>query len=277
MSVMDVVGLVKRFGGAVRVGPLLRAGATEHAVRAAVRSQDLVQPRRGVVALPAANPAVVAARINGGALSCVSAAGHHRLWVLHPASHVHIRCPRGLGLPGVVIHRGPEQEYPFLPMAGLIDTLVDAVHCLPEPDSLVLLQSAIGQGSTTAAFLRTKLTGNRNGKARKLLDYTTPRADSVPEILARRLLVDSGYGFESHVWIPGIGEVDFLVEGFLVIEIDGEQHWEKKQFKKDRRRDNHATVGGYKVLRFVYDDVVYRPEDALRLIAAALSGRAIPF
>ncbi len=273
---MDPVELVRKCGGAARIGQILAAGATEYSVRAAVSRGLLLRPHPGVVAVPLAESAVITARIQGGAMSCVSAARHHRLWVLHPPEGIHVSCPRGNPAPGVVIHRAAARKYPYLPVTNLVQTLLDAVHCLPEPDALVLLQSAIGQGSTTAAFLRTKLTGNRNGRVRNLLSYTTPRADSVPEILARRILMDSGYRFESYVWIPGIGEVDFLVEGILILEVDGEHHREKRQFKKDRRRDNRAAVDGYRVLRFVYEDIVYKPQEVVRLIQAVLTGRVLP-
>ena len=76
-----------------------------------------------------------------------------------------------------------------------------------------------------------------------------------------------------HVEIPGVGEVDFLVEDCLVVETDGESHLEPRQVKKDRGRNNASLVGGYLVLRFGYDDVVHHPERMVAQVLAVLEQR----
>jgi very-short-patch-repair endonuclease len=88
-------------------------------------------------------------------------------------------------------------------------------------------------------------------------------ADSLLGSLARVLFRDAGISTETQVWIDGVERVDFLLEGFLIVEIDGIAfHLEGRQFKKDRRRDNAATLQGLPVLRFFYDDVVHATEPA---------------
>ena len=68
--------------------------------------------------------------------------------------------------------------------------------------------------------------------------------------------------------LPGVGEVDFLIEDCLVVETDGDTHLEPRQVKKDRRRNNATLIGGHLGLRFGYDDVVHHPE---RMVAEVLS------
>lgn len=107
-----------------------------------------------------------------------------------------------------------------------------------------MVQCAVGRGDIALRYLHGRLSGNRNGSARLVLSLVRRWADSVPEILTWALFQRAGIQCRMHVQLTGIGEVDFLVEEFLVVEIDGSSHWEKSQFKKDRRRDNRSVLGG---------------------------------
>ena len=52
----------------------------------------------------------------------------------------------------------------------------------------------------------------------------------------------AGLHVRRHVEIPGVGEVDFLIEECLVVETDGETHLEPRQVKKDRGRNNATAL-----------------------------------
>jgi very-short-patch-repair endonuclease len=155
-------------------------------------------------------------------------------------------------------------------MAGLADVLIHALRCLPELEALVMVQCAAGRGDVTLPFLRRKLPGNRNARARSVLDLVIPRADSLLEVLANTAFSRAGLQVRRHVEIPGVGEVDFLVEDCTVVETDGAPHLEPRQVKKDRRRNNAAVIGGYLVLRFGYDDVVHHPQRMVAEVRAVL-------
>jgi very-short-patch-repair endonuclease len=43
--------------------------------------------------------------------------------------------------------------------------------------------------------------------------------------------------------------LDFVVERFLIVELDGKTHFEPRAIKKDRRRDNTSVAGGFTVLK----------------------------
>lgn len=64
---------------------------------------------------------------------------------------------------------------------------------------------------------------------------------------------------ETQVFVDGVGCVDLLLEGRLVVELDGRHHGEWTQVKKDQRPNNVSVVRGYSVLRYYYDDVVHHP------------------
>jgi hypothetical protein len=75
---------------------------------------------------------------------------------------------------------------------------------------------------------------------------------------------------ETQVELPGIGIVDFLLEGRLIVEVDGESHLQPRQVKKDRRRNNAGTVKGFLVLRYDYSQIVYQPETVLAEVLQVL-------
>lgn len=66
---------------------------------------------------------------------------------------------------------------------------------------------------------------------------------------------------ETQVQIRGVGRVDMVVEGRLIIELDGfDFHWDRATFLKDRRRNNAGMLSGLPTLRYVYEDLVFTPE-----------------
>jgi very-short-patch-repair endonuclease len=62
----------------------------------------------------------------------------------------------------------------------------------------------------------------------------------------------------------------------LVIEIDGGQHFESEQMKRDVRRDAFLASKGFRVLRFNNHDVMTNRQGVLETIAAALAATPSP-
>lgn len=273
---MDLATFLARRGGAARRSDLLRAGFLRPTLEAAVDAGRLYRPLRGVYSLRNADDGVLAAFRANGRLTCVSAARFYSLWALHPPQEVHLSCGNGVPKTGVIDHapctHDPDPAYP---VAGLADVLLHAVRCLPELEALALVQSATGRGQISADFLRSKLVGNRNGRGRAVLDLLIPRADSVLEILAHTHFVRAGLNVRMHVHLPGVGEVDCLVEECLVVELDGSTHFEPRQVKKDQRRNNASMLTGHLTLRYYYDDVVHHPEAMVEQVLAVLRLRAL--
>ena len=133
-----------------------------------------------------------------------------------------------------------------------------------------MVQSAVGAGDLSLDFLYVRCQGRRNGRARAVLDLVIPRADSVLEVLANVHFARAGLRVRRHVYIAGVGEVDFLVEECLVVETDGSTHFEPKSIQRDQRRNNRSIVGGYLVLRYYYEDLIHRPEAMVAEVQAVL-------
>jgi len=66
----------------------------------------------------------------------------------------------------------------------------------------------------------------------------------------------AGLSFEDGVDIEGVGEVDLVVEGWIVVELDGyTYHCDEHQFALDRWRDRQLIARGYLPLRFTRKEV----------------------
>lgn len=270
---MDLVGFLNYAGSAAKTATVKQAGFSDRAIRAAVAGGEIVRRRHGVLALPVAQEDIVAALSANGLLTCVSGARHNGVWVLHETQTLHLLCRHG-NAKGFVIHRESVVETQHLrPVASLTDTLVHSLRCLPEIEAAIMVESALLQGRTNLDYLRERLPGNRNGVARKALTLVDGSADSPIEVLARILFRQAGIRTETQVELPGIGIVDFLRDGRLIVEVDGESHLQPRQVKKDRRRNNAGTVNGYLVLRYDYSQIVYHREAVLAEVLRVLRQR----
>ena len=62
----------------------------------------------------------------------------------------------------------------------------------------------------------------------------------------------------------------------LIVELDGGQHFESQNMKRDARRDAFLISKGYRVLRFNNHDVMTNKQGVLETIAAALVAAPSP-
>lgn len=260
-----------------RASQLRQAGFGRPAIANAVSMGLALKLSRGVYSLPSLNQ-LGEAMAHGGLLTCVSAAPFYELWTLEEARGLHL-CRSHPGPAAKVVEHGRPQHprHGWLPVAGLADVLLHSLRCLPELESLVMVQSAVGRRDIELDFLYAKAQGRRNGTARSVLDLVIPRADSLLEVLANTHFRRAGLRVRRHVFIPGVGEVDFLIEECLVVETDGSTHFAPKSVKKDQRRNNSSVLGGYLVLRYYYDDVVHTPDvmvaEVLRVLKLRREGK----
>ncbi|SEQ94422.1 type IV toxin-antitoxin system AbiEi family antitoxin domain-containing protein [Arthrobacter sp. OV608] len=270
---MDLMEILTSAGGVLLRRDVLAAGATDTELRRAVRSGQILRLERGLLAVADADPELVAAGRAHGLVTCASAARAYGLWQLSPPVRPHYWQSNGRSAIRCVSHRTDLTQPPrHRTLVALPDVLLHALLCLPELESLVMVECAYNRGDIELSYLLRHLDGRRCGKARNVVSKVDRGADSLLETLARVLFRDAGILTKTQVWIDGIGRVDFLLEGFLIVEIDGLAfHLEARQFKKDRRRDNSATLQGLPVLRFFYDDVVHAPESVLVQVREVLA------
>lgn len=95
-----------------------------------------------------------------------------------------------------------------------------------------------------------QLLADRSGTALRILRELDVRAESIVELDAQHLFRTNGIEYQAQVFLPGIGRVDFLLDGFLIVEIDGFAfHSKRGDMLRDRARNNFSAVSGYTVLR----------------------------
>ena len=142
-------------------------------------------------------------------------------------------------------------------VASIGTVLERVLVCMPLKVSLPMLDAARNHGLYDISTLSIPLTGSRLPRLREALSLSSERARSILETVARLQLVDMGLTPQIGVWIEGVGEVDMIILGFIVIEVDGWAfHSSKEQREKDLKRDRELLRRGYVVLRFTYDDVM---------------------
>jgi very-short-patch-repair endonuclease len=96
------------------------------------------------------------------------------------------------------------------------------------------------------------------------------KADSKAEALFYRIMLNSGIKFTFQHNI-GPYRADYLVMGFLVIEIDGPQH----DADHDKRRDKYLRSMGYKIIRVPTWVLMSCPDAVIDEIKEAVKVRRI--
>ena len=285
MLVMDTSALLTRISnahGAVRQADLRLERAERRRLQALVDSGRLRRYAHGMVALPDVDKRVLIARVHRGLITCEHAAAYYRLPLPSSPKALHVLTPRGhKAAPLWGEHQHETRDLPSVPLssfpvAPLARSLADLLCCAQEWTALVAADAALHQGRVTYEQVGTYLRGSRRVLGRRRLQRTSSRARSPLETLARIQLRGAGLDVVDGVEIGGVGEVDLLVAGWLVVELDGyEYHSDMWAFDQDRSRDRELARLGYTSIRFTANNVRSgRIIDEVRRVLAAHPGAA---
>ncbi|MBW8761776.1 MAG: DUF559 domain-containing protein [Microbacterium sp.] len=269
-------GLLTNTDGVARTAWLMRHGCTKRELADAVTAGAVARLRRGVLALPDADPKLIIAARHGGALSCADALRHHGIWTLpRPDQKVHV----WLGDSGR-LHAHPQCKAfcttHFSPgtarlgYAPVVVALIHAFRCLDREAFFAAYESAWNQRKISASDRR-RIRKELPDSAGWMLDLARPDAQSGLESLLRFRLHLLGLTLESQVRIPGVGTVDFVIDR-VILEVDGrENHASAERRHNDLTRDAKSSVLGYETLRFDYAMVIYEWDRVVAAILAALA------
>lgn len=269
---MDLRQALMRRDGVARTETLIRLGVSRSALRAAVRSGKIIAVRRGWVAVPDADPMLLAAARRGVFLSCVTLAARRGLWVLD-ASEPHVAAPARSG--HVMVSRGTvhwnEPVFPRDPDSredSLENALILVARCQPYESALATWESAIQQRVLIPGVLeRAPLPP----AARRLLADARPFADSGAESIFQTRLRWLGIPVVPQVWILG-HRVDVLIGERLVVQIDGGHHV-GAQRTSDIAHDAVLMLHGYHVIRIGYDQLMNHWAQVQQTILTAIGQR----
>ncbi|UVJ39245.1 endonuclease domain-containing protein [Arthrobacter sp. CJ23] len=151
------------------------------------------------------------------------------------------------------------------------DTVIHALNCLAPVDAISIAQSAMQEFGVPRSLLESEISADYYGNARKLLAKADGVSESVPEISARLLFESVSLDFRRQVKIEGVGRVDFLMSGWLIVEVNGYAfHSSREAWRKDMARLNAAQALGYSTLSYAPEQVWNSPNQVLGEIHAML-------
>ena len=249
-------------------------GMTRQGIRDNIDAGRLFHARRDHYLDGTASEAIKSAVRIGGHLDCVSLMRELGVYVLAPpmALHVNIqygrhwlRSPRSRRVrlkdanAQIVTHWRLDTVEEHSTIAYLPRALAQAIVCQTPRAAIATIDSALHLGIIRKSDLDEvfQYVPERLQRLRKFIDG---RAESGPETLARLLLRALGCSIELQVQIDGVGRVDLLVDGWIIVECDSRAfHGGWEQQAKDRRRDLVAAAQGYVTIRPTANQLVNAP------------------
>ena len=279
-------------------------GKSQRDIRRAVEKGLLLPARRGHFALPGTDPLLIEAVRIGGIATATTASRLRGLWtppdprLAGPPAHgistpsdqrLYVAVPNNT--PRLRDRHDPEQPFtasedvvllwtdPAEVAAGRTTGLASPLLMLqhihltqPAERALAVTDSALKQRYLREADLPA-LAERLPAHLRHVVLAATRSSDSGIESIGRFRLQLMGLDVEVLVKLSRVGTVDILVDGWLVIEMDGREFHEGERFERDRQRDLQAAAQRYRTLRFSWRQVMFQWPEVERAVLAAIASR----
>lgn len=264
-------------GGLATTARLRTAGHRETAISAAVRRGAAHRPRRGWLAGHDAPQDAVRAVARGGRLGAGSALSSHGLWVDDDDGIIIVCAPTASRLPPLQVGEVRIWVTDQFPTRSRIEWRVSVMDALlqfgrahPRESVVASIDSALHHGMIGADNVA-RLCDRMPRRLRGIHRDVDGRAMSGTESHMRMLLAAEGLRLEPQAHIPGVGFVDLLVNGWLIVELDSAQHHGSgSQQSMDRRRDGQSVLAGYAHERFTWLQVKASPGWCVEVVLARL-------
>jgi hypothetical protein len=282
----DIAALVDSLGGMAQKQQLVRRGARDLDLTAAVKNGSVFRARQGWYStLAQLDDRVRAVRV-GGRLTGISAIiavggwvlGAHPLHVSIPRNAARLRSQRNRRVrfdttkrQNVVLHWDDAE----LGERGtaMVVALLDALYRVVLDESLETAVAALDWALHTRqiddddfeALIR-----RLPGEFRTLRDWVDPTCESLPESLSRTRLRLRGHSVVTQVPLGNAKRIDLVVDGCVGIETDGRK-FHVERFEHDRHKDVEITIARLHGLRASAVMVFYEWESVELAIETALS------
>ncbi|MCH4249788.1 MAG: endonuclease domain-containing protein [Microbacteriaceae bacterium] len=258
LTAMDLSHVLTKHGGLLPAKALPRRVLTR-----AVRAGTLRRVARGWYATDPDHPGAGVVG-SGCELGCVTALRSYGVWGTDRSLHIHIpHSSAGRGLPDGIRHWSHAPRLTGW-RAGVPLSVFQACCCLPSEEAIASVDSALHLGLLTLEEWR-DLCAAHPVRLHGLRDLVDSRAESGLETLARLRLARHRPEVQSQI---GPWRVDLRI-GSICVELDGFA-FHRDQFDADRRRDAELTARGFTVLRFSYEQVMFRFAEIDRAVDAAV-------
>ena len=266
---------------------LVASGFSSRQITSEVKSGRLIRPRRDRYVPAGSPPDLVAAVRAGGKVTCTSALAAAGIWV-QDASRVHVHLHRGSsrvrdplsGKP--VVASAPLRNFTlhWKPLAapdhassasiGIIDAMIHAVVCQPPDFAVASLDSAVRFGLITPMQLDVVFF-HVPARLHHLRQQIDSRSESILETLFRLQLRRLRLPYALQVEFRGVGRVDFVIAGRVIVETDGASFHGEPTAARDYDRDLKLVALGYLVIRLNYRQVVFEPEAVMAAVRMAVA------
>ncbi|UOE43996.1 DUF559 domain-containing protein [Agromyces larvae] len=263
--------------GVATTAELRARGIPGRTLSAAVHHGVALRVRRGWYALPDTDASLRDAVRVGGRLACVSAAAYHG-WAtperhgLHVVVHENAARLRRDAPRDLIVHWASPVDRPSRTrlVTDEFETAVQVAHCVAPEFAVAALDSFLAADPRRVDQVEAWVAALPPYVA-EALPRREPLCHSFLESIGRVRLERAGIRGEHQVEIAGIGRVDLVLDGRVVIEWDGRTHLDPEQYDVDRRRDALLTSMGYQVLRFNYRLVMEEWHVVIAAVRTALA------
>jgi hypothetical protein len=275
-----ILALVTSRGHLVRTAELVAHGFSSAMIRHAVARGVIIRVCHGWVGTGAANQLAVIAVSHRGTLTGPSALASRGTWdavdkrlhiLVPPNSHgapLPLRAPLASFAaprfpPGAIerhwdIERAPDATEPRW-RSSVIDALRIVALTAPDEQYIACVESALHEKTLPRAAIPA-LRASLPLRLRHLCDALEPRSGSGLETIVRLRATPLARRIDVQVAVPGIsrrggdGEVDLVIDEWLVIEVDGDEHHDSAA---DRIRNGVLVRFGYRWHRFGYAQILF--------------------
>lgn len=271
---------------------LLAQGYTRRSIQAALRAGVIVRARRDRYLGGGTPDAIVRAVRVGGRLTCLSLLAMRGVFVFeNHRLHVHVnptdgrlrdpadaraRIAAGRGVPAPVVHWSSLSEPGGSScVVGIVDAAAHAVRCQSPRAAVATLDSLLHLGVLSAPELR-DVFSRLPARFQVLESLVDGRAESGPETFVRLMARMLGCDIRLQVFFDGVGRVDLLLDGWLVVECDSREfHSDWGQQEVDHDRDLALAALGYGTLRLTAARIMHRPDEVFAALRGLLGQRRV--
>ena len=285
---LSLTDALRSHGGLAATHELYAAGFGKRTLSFAANQGMIVRVRQGWYCTPDVSPIAQQAVRVGGRLGCISGAAAHGLW-LPPDEHLHVslahndcrlRMPndmrRRLEVAGeVTTHWSTGVRVGSRLLLDPMACLAEVIRCQPIEYAIAIADSALrpcGSGSSPAISLwQWRMLASNFATRTKQLESADGVCESGTESVTWVRLMRHNLPIRRQIWIDD-KRVDFLIGRRLVVEVDGAAyHIDPVRFEADRTRDAQLCAINYIVLRFSYNQVIYRWQEVELAVLAAVA------
>jgi very-short-patch-repair endonuclease len=287
---MSTTAVLTQLGGCA-TWTQLRREVSWSTLEGAVRRGDVIRLSRGRYVLPQVEDHRRAAHRHTAVLSHLSAAVAHGWAVKWPPRQPWITVPRNRKMPAAA-RRGLRVTYRDLSprersrgVTGFVRTVVDCAVKLHFDEALAVADSALRADDVTRDQLvaaAAAVRGPGAGRVRRVVAAADARAANPFESCLRAIALEvDGLDVSPQVQVaePGLFATVDLGDPVrrVALEAEGfEFHGTRAGLERDCRRYTELTIYGWRVLRFTWHDVMFRPawvRWTIETLVAELEGR----